>query len=157
MSKFFTVALRHQAEQQFGARQSTEVAKRAVAAARRQLLTIPLQSHHAFAHIAEHFREQAGKPAHGVFLTHYRQPAELTKLFLRATNGPGTEPMLSTSEDGEWAVVIQTWFGHDHPIGYCGIGRDRQDLAVLCVVVDLNGDLITAYPVSGYRMPGNRV
>jgi hypothetical protein len=157
MSKFFTVAHRHQAEKQFGERQSTEVAKRAAAAARRQLQTLPLQFHHAFAHISEHFREHARKPTHGVFLAQYQQPTELTKLLLRAINGPGTEPMLSKSDDGDWAVVIQTWFGTDHPIGYCQVGQDRQDLAYLCLVVDLNGDLITAYPVGSYRMPGNRV
>ncbi|MEX2174693.1 MAG: hypothetical protein WD872_10050 [Pirellulaceae bacterium] len=157
MSKFYTVALRHQAEQQFGARQSTEVAKRAAAAARRQLQTVSLQFHHAFAHIGEHFREQPGKPTHGVFLAQYQQPSELTNLLLRAINGAGTEPMLSKSDDGDWAVVIQTWFGAGHPIGYCLPGQDRQDLAYLCLIVDLNGDLITAYPVGCYRMPGNRV
>jgi hypothetical protein len=157
MSKFYTVALRQQAEKQFGERQSTEVAKRAVAAARRQLQATPLQFHHAFAHIAEHFREQAGKPAHSVFLTEYQRPTELTGLLLRAIDRPGTEPMLSKSDDGDWAVVIQTWFGAGHPIGYCRVGQDRQELAYLCLVVELNGDLITAYPVDRYRMPGNRV
>lgn len=157
MSKFYTVALRHQAEKQFGQRQSTEVAKRAAAAARRQLQTLSLPFHHAFAHIREHFREQAGKPAHGVFLAQYQHPTELTKLLLRAINGPGTEPMLSKSDDGDWAVVIQTWFGADHPIGYCRVGQDRQDLARLCLIVDLNGDLITAYPVGSYRMQGERI
>jgi len=157
MAKFYTVAFRHQAEKQFGERQSTEVAKRAAAAARRQLQTHPLQLHHAFAHIGEHFHEQADKPAHGVFLTDYQQPTVLVQLLLQAINGPGTEPMLSKSDDGDWAVVIQTWFGADHPIGYCRVGQDRQDLAYLCLVVDLNGDLITAYPIGSYRMPGNRV
>src|SRR5947209_5638340 len=85
MSKFFTVAFRQQAEKQFGERQSTEVAKRAAAAARRQLQRLPLQLHHAFAHISEHFREQSGKPAHGVFLPQYQQPPELTQLLLRGT------------------------------------------------------------------------
>jgi hypothetical protein len=157
MAKFYTVALRHQAEAQFGKLQSTEVAKRAAAAARRQLQALPLQRQQAFAHISEHFREQVGKPAHGVFLTQYQQPTELTKLLLRAIDKPGTEPMLSKSDDGDWAVVIQTWFGARHPIGYCCVGQKRQDLAYLCLVVDLNGDLITAYPVDCYRMPGNRV
>jgi hypothetical protein len=157
MAKFYTVALRHQAEQQFGVRQATEVAKRAAGSARRKLLQFPLQHHHAFAHIAEHFREQPGKPSHGVFLPQYQQPAELTKLLLRAIDGPGTEPMLSKSDDGDWAVVIQTWFGAGHPVGYCGVGPSQQELAYLCLVADLNGDLITVYPVGSYRMPGNRV
>ena len=157
MAKFYTVAFRHQAEKQFGVRQSTEVAKRAAAAARRKLLQLPLQRHHAFDHISEHFREQLGKPSHGVFLSQYHQPPELTKLLLRAIEGLGTEPMLSKSDDNDWAVVIQTWFGAGHPIGYCVDGGNREDLAYLCLVVDLNGDLITAYPVGCYRMPGNRV
>ncbi len=157
MSKFYTVAFRHQAEKQFGERQSTEVAKRAAAAARRHLQSLPLQFHPAFAHIREHFREQNGKPTHGVFLPQYQEPTQLTKLLLRAINGPGTEPMLSKSDDGDWAVVIQTWFGVAHPIGFSRVGEGRQDLAHLCLIVDLNGDLITAYPVGTYRMPGNRI
>ena len=157
MSKFYTLAFRHQAEKEFGVRQSTEVAKRAAAAARRQLQSVPLQFHHAFGHISEHFREQPGKPAHGVFLPRYQQPNELSQLLLRAINAPGTEPMLSKSDDGDWAVVIQTWLGIGNPVGYCQTGQTRQDLAHLCIIVDLNGDLITAYPVGSYRMAGNRV
>ncbi|HQR08108.1 MAG TPA: hypothetical protein PLN21_14865 [Gemmatales bacterium] len=157
MSKFYTVSQKQQAEKQFGERQSTVVAKRAAAAARRQLQSLPLQSHHAFAHIREHFRDDASKPSHGVFLPEYQQPTELTKLLLRAIDAPGTEPMLSKSDDGDWAVVIQTWFGAGHPIGYSPAGQGRQELAFLCFIVDLNGDLITAYPVAGYRMPGSRV
>ena len=157
MAKFYTVAFRQQAEKQFGLRQSTEVAKRAATAAKRQLLQLPLQSHHAFDHISEHFREQPGRPAHGVFSPQYRLPPELTKLMLRAIDRPGTEPMLSKSDDGDWAVVIQTWFGAGQPIG-CGIVEgQRVNLEYLCLVVELNGDLITAYPVGCYRMAGNQV
>jgi len=141
----------------FGERQSTEVAKRAAAAARRQLQNLSLEHHHSFAHIAEHFQEQPGKPAHGIFLPQFQQPRELTKLLLRAIDRPGTEPMLSKSDDGDWAVVLQTWFGPANPIGYCGQGEDRQDLTYLCLIVDLNGDLLTAYPVGSYRLAGNRV
>jgi hypothetical protein len=157
MAKFYTVAFKQQAEKEFGARQSTEIAKRAVANARRKLLEVPLRSHHAFEHISEHFREQPHRPAHGVFLRQYHNPAELTRLMLRAIDGAGTEPMLSKSDDNDWAVVSQTWFGDSHPIGYCGAGQDRENLSYLCIVVELNGDLITAYPVACYRMPGNQV
>src|SRR6185437_1383183 len=125
MARFYTVAHRHQAEKEFGVRQSTEVAKRAVASARRQLLQLPLQHHHAFGHISEHFREQPGKPSHGVFLSRYHQPPELTNLLLRTIDAPGTEPMLSKSDDNDWAVVMQTWFGASHPIGYSGSGEGR--------------------------------
>lgn len=171
MAKFYTVAFRQQAEAQFGVRQSTEVAKRAATAARRQLQKLPLQSQHAFPHIAEHFSAQPGKPAHGIFLPKYQQPQELTKLILRAIDNPGTEPMLSKSDDGDWAVVLQTWFGTYNPIGTLAagllpavqnVGRTggalpAQQLAHLCVVADLNGDLITAYPTNAYRTAGNRV
>lgn len=157
MAKFYTVAFRHQAEKQFGIRQSTEMAKHAVAAAWRQLQTLALQHHRAFAHLCEHFREQPGKPSHGVFLRQYQQPPKLTELLLRAINRPGTEPMLSKSDDGDWAVVIQSWFGAGNPIGYCRVGSNQQALTYLCLIVDLNGDLITAYPVGSYRMPGNQV
>ena len=157
MAKFFTVALRHEAEKHFGARQATEVSKRAAGEARKKVLQLPLQNHHAFPHISEHFREVPGKPSHGVFLPQYQQPAELAKLILRVIDKPGTEPMLSKSDDNDWAVVIQTWFGAGNPIGQSGPPQARVDLTYLCIVADLNGDLITAYPVSSYRMPGNRV
>jgi len=157
MAKFFTIAFKQQAEKQFGIRQSTEVAKRAAASAKRQLLQLPVQRHAAFEHISEHFKEQPGKPAHGIFLPQYQAPVELTKLLLRALDRPGTEPMLSKSEDGDWAVVIQTWFGANQPIGYCGAEQNREELEYLCLIVELNGDLITAYPTPSYRMPGGRV
>ena len=155
MAKFFTVAHRHQAEKQFGAGQSTVVAKRAAAAARRQLLMLPLEQHHAFAHITLHFEEDLRKPVHGVFLDEYHSPAALTKLLLRAIDRPGTEPMLSKSDDGDWAVVIQTWIGS--PIGYQPQGQQHLDLAYLRLIVDLNGDLITANPAASYQLPGNQV
>jgi hypothetical protein len=157
VAKFYTVALRHEAEKRFGVRQATEVAKQAAAAARKQLRQKPLQHHHAFEHIRLHFREQPGKPTHSIFLPQYQQPSELTKLLLQATDRPGTEPMLSKSADNDWAAVIQTWFGAGRPIGYSSTGPKREDLAYLCILVDLNGDLITAYPVNSYRMPGSRV
>ncbi len=157
MAKFYTVAFRQEAEKRFGARQSTEVATRAAASARRQILQVPLQRQHAFDHISEHFHDVPCKPTHGVFLPQYQKPLELTKLLLQAIERPGTEPMLSKSDDNDWSVVIQTWFGAGHPIGYCGVGLNRTDLAYLCLIVELNGDLITTYPIGSYRMPGNRV
>ena len=91
------------------------------------------------------------------FLPQYQQPPELTKLLLRAIDGSGTEPMLSKSDDNDWAVVIQTWFGAWPPHRLLRRRQDREDLAYLCLVVDLNGDLMTAYPVGSYRIPGNQV
>ncbi|MEO6808746.1 MAG: hypothetical protein ABI353_06505 [Isosphaeraceae bacterium] len=157
MAKFYTVAFRQQAEAQFGARQATEVATRAAASARRQLMRSPIQTQHAFEHLSDHFRLNPSKPAHGVFLATYQQPAELTKLLLKAIDRPGTEPMLSKSDDNDWAVVIQSWFGAGNPIGFSGTGPARRDLTYLMILVDLNGDLITAYPTAGYQRPGNRV
>src|SRR6476469_7449904 len=125
MAKFYTVAFRHQAEKEFCVRQSTEVTKRAVAKTRRKLLELPLRRHHAFVHISEHFREQPHRPAHGVFLREYQDPTELAQLMIQAVDRRGTEPMLSKSDDNDWAVVIQNWFGDGHPIGYCGTGQNR--------------------------------
>lgn len=156
MAKFYTVAYRQQAEKVFGGRQSTEVAKRAAAAARRQLLILPLQNHHAFPHIGAHFAEQPEKDVNGIFFVEYQKPAELTRLLLCAIDNPGTEPMLSKSDDGDWAVVLQTWFGLLNPIGYDESHGSRQNLHYLRLVVDLNGDLITAYPTNGYLQPGDR-
>lgn len=157
MAQFYSVAFRQEAERHFGARQATEVARQAAAAARRQLVSRPLQSHPAYEHIALHFREVPDKPSHGVFLPEYRQAEELTKLLLRAIDRSGTEPMLSKSIDNDWAAVIQTWLGDGNPIGYCGTGADREELTYLCVVARLNGDLVTAYPVNSYRLPGQGV
>ena len=158
MPKFYNVAFRPQAEKEFGARQLTEVMKRAVAGARRQLQQTPVQFHHAFPHIAEHFHEDTmDKPVHGVFFTKYHQPGALTALLLRAMNGPGTAPQLSKSDDGDWAVLIQTWFGAGHGIGYKTIGKAKVELAFLCVLVRLNGDLVTAFPSDRYLGPGNKL
>lgn len=157
MAKSYTVAFRQQAEAQFGARQATEVAVRAAPSARRQLMRTPIQAQHAFEHLSDHFRLNPGKPAHGVFLATYHQSAELTKLLIKAIDRPGTEPTPSKSDDNDWAVVIQTWFGAGNPIGLRGTGPARRDLTYLMVLVDLNGDLITAYPAAGHHRPGNRV
>lgn len=157
MAQFYTVAYRQQAEKEFGARQAGQVASRAAAAARRQLLARSIASSPAFAHIAEHFREDAEKPAHGVFLPQYQRADALTALLLRALANSGTEPMLSKSDSDDWAVLVQTWFGSAQPIGYRGAGAERRELSHLVIVAELNGDLVTAYPVDCYRMPGNRV
>lgn len=150
MAKFFTIQFQAQAIKEFGAAQAPILARKAAQSAHRLLSREGIASNETFQHIAEHFRPDPAKPHHGVFMPAYRTRPAVAKLMAETAASPGSEPMLSKSDDGDWAVVVQRFYGANSPVGEGG-------LQFLILIVDLDGSPITAYPAARYAPTGARV
>jgi len=87
------------------------------------------------AHILEHTREIAGKPAHSLFQngTSIDRITDLVRAALRS----GARPILSISDNGALAFVVEKEFSN-------AIGAKGEK--GLRLVVDLEGHIVTAFP-----------
>lgn len=89
------------------------------------------------AHILEHTREIIGKPTHTLF----SEGTNITEIvdLVRTTIRSGARPILSVSDNGALAFVFEKEFPKV-------IGRLKEK--TLRVVVDLEGRIVTAFPVA---------
>ncbi len=96
------------------------------------------------AHIAEHFTMVAGKVSHSLFDASLRSTKAVTGLVTETLKKGGSSAILSVTDSGALAWVFEAELGRT--IGAAG----KQALTKLRVVVDLQGRLITAFPIRAF-------
>ncbi len=96
------------------------------------------------AHIAEHFTMVSGKVAHSLFDASLRSTKAVTGLVTETLKKGGSSAILSVTDSGALAWVFEAELGRT--IGAAG----KQALTKLRVVVDLQGRLITAFPIRAF-------
>ena len=104
---------------------------------------------HTYQHIKEHFKAEPGKASHTVFEQRFRTKGAIEKLLERALLKPSRHPVLTLLTidgvpGGRPAVVIERQFSK--VIGRKGTTECR----IVRMVVDYQGDPITAYPVDRF-------
>jgi hypothetical protein len=92
-------------------------------------------------HIAEHFVVIPEKVAHSVFEKSLRNTKAITSLVTETLKKGAAAPILSVTDSGALAWVFEAELGRI--VGRAG----KQALTKLRVVVDLEGRLITAFPI----------
>lgn len=96
------------------------------------------------AHIAEHFTMVAGKVSHSLFDASLQSTKAVTGLVTETLKKGGSSAILSVTDSGALAWVFEAELGRT--IGAAG----KQALTKLRVVVDLQGRLITAFPIRAF-------
>jgi RHS repeat-associated protein len=128
---------------EWGEKQATRLIKRGgdIAAARLAKLGIVPD---VAKHIADHFKEIPGKVVNSVFSKEFRKTEKIAGLIEDTLTKAGRSPVLSRADNGALVWVFEKEFGKT-------IGKKGDDaLSKLRVVVDLEGRLVTAFPVDKF-------
>jgi RHS repeat-associated protein len=95
-------------------------------------------------HIADHFKEIPGKVVNSVFSKEYRKTEKIAGLIKDTLTKAGRSPVLSRAENGAQVWVFEKELGKT-------IGKKGDEaLTKLRVVVDMEGRLVTAFPVDNF-------
>ena len=95
-------------------------------------------------HIADHFKEIPGKVVHSLFNKELRKTEKLSGLITETLTKSGRSAVLSRADNGALVWIFEKDFGK-------AIGRQgEQNLTKLRVIVDLEGRLVTAFPVDKF-------
>jgi RHS repeat-associated protein len=95
-------------------------------------------------HIADHFKEIPGKVVNSIFTKEYRKTEKIAGLIEETLTKAGRSPLLSRADNGALVWVFEKDFGK-------AIGKKGDEaLSKLRVVVDMEGRLVTAFPVDNF-------
>lgn len=98
----------------------------------------------ALEHISDHFHQLPGKPKHSIFRSKFRDPDTLKEYLKRAASGPSAVRLSKETIEGEprgrpCALIVREF---KEQIGL------EPDQVCIAIVIDHNGVLVTAYPMT---------